>query len=87
MYTIVLSLVLACGPIKMINKTEFSWNDHDKKVLSSAKKVCIKTPKLPCVVVFVKVGQRNYRVLCGGEVKKDENTKEVHHRPNNFSSI
>ena len=62
-----------CGDVNMINKTKSVWDKNDFKVLESAKQRCpIIYSDAPCVVKFVKKGEKDYGVRCGVEIFLDK---------------
>jgi hypothetical protein len=61
-------LVLTCPKSKILNDTEYYWNNHDEKILNVAKNRCGELYKnAPCVKTFTKVGKKDYLVTCGAE--------------------
>lgn len=64
-----LSLSVAGCPLpKLENKTNFPWNDYDRKTFKHASKRCGELyTNSPCVKLFRKWGEQDYSVLCGGK--------------------
>jgi len=59
-----------CPAVKMENKTKFPWNDFDKTSLRKAQSHCgMIYDRSPCVKRFIKWGERDYSVVCGGKSK------------------
>ncbi len=66
--TILLVAALSCGKPQLMNLTKFPWNDFDSQTLTRATKRCGEIYKqAPCVKVFFKTGEQDYRVICGKE--------------------
>jgi hypothetical protein len=61
-----------CGPVLMINKTDFIWNEHDIKIMDMAKERCPQLyPDSPCLVKFTKTGYQDYLALCGAKQEEE----------------
>lgn len=59
-------VALSCPNVKMLNRTEYAWNQHDRETLAFAQKRCAQLyPEAPCLKVFRKRGKQDYSVLCG----------------------
>jgi hypothetical protein len=69
MNTLLTFLALACGPTTMIGFNG-PLNEVDKASLAQAKVRCGELYKeSPCVKLFQKMGEREYRVMCGAAEK------------------
>lgn len=55
----------SCPSVEIKNNTK-TWSKRDDEALKSAKNGCLKNySEEHCVIVFVKVGEGNYYVICG----------------------
>lgn len=66
MISLIMLLSSSCPETKMVNRTEFPWNDFDRQTLARAKKRCGELyENSPCVKLFIKRTANDYSVLCG----------------------
>jgi hypothetical protein len=64
-----LALTISCMTTIFENKTKFPWNENDEWNYQTALPKCQKLyPNSPCMKKFIKQGERDYRVICTGEV-------------------
>ncbi len=64
--TLAFVLYVWCTIPEMVNNSRLPWTARDKEVMAQNSHSCERVkPQLPCVVKFVKVGELNYRVICG----------------------
>jgi uncharacterized protein (DUF1778 family) len=62
-------MALSCAQPIMENRTQFPWNENDYWNLETALPKCQKLyPKSPCIKKFIKLGERDYRVICSKEI-------------------
>jgi hypothetical protein len=64
-----------CPETRMVNRSEWEWDQYDKKVLDSLKGRCSKEySDAKCLKLLNKYGMQDYAVICGsteyGEVDK-----------------
>lgn len=64
---------LCASPI-LKNTTTYAWNAHDDEMTKLAQKRCgeIFKDRSPCLKEFVKIGERDYRAICGEALRKYE---------------
>jgi len=72
MLRFMLLAVLACPPTKIENVTKTPWTEHDQKVFDRIKvNFCeVRYKEENCIVLFRKVGEDTYYVLCGKPTEK-----------------
>jgi len=64
-------LVFLCKVVTIINLTSFPLNDHDGKIMKQSMQKCPALYKnSPCLRKFIKIGERDYHVICGHEEKE-----------------
>lgn len=57
-----------CPKITKVNKTDFPWNAHDKKIQNNAIQRCathVRYRDTPCLKYFAKVREQGYHAICG----------------------
>lgn len=69
MNTLMTLTYLVCGVVNITVLSEAKpMNDFDYTEIQRARQQCgVFYPKSPCVKQFIKVGDREYRVICGKE--------------------
>jgi len=66
LFTWALAAALTCPLTTMRNLTSFPWNAFDRQTLKQAQKRCPELyPKLICVKIFTKTGEKDYFAICG----------------------
>jgi hypothetical protein len=56
---------LSCPTPETINKSKLDWTTHDNKVLTDNLKSCKRWyTKDHCMVKFIKLDYRTYRIIC-----------------------
>lgn len=76
MQSLLLSSVLLCLPVKIINTSGIPWNKDDDAILTRAKYVCGNDKRYtdtPCVGMIHKKEERHFLVLC--TYKRELSTK------------
>jgi hypothetical protein len=63
--------VLCAAPLTY-NLTQFPWNSNDAEQVKIAQRRCgEKYPDTsPCLKTLHKIGERDYRAICGGALNK-----------------
>lgn len=60
--------LLACPNPRLINRTEFPWNDHDQEVQATCIRRCPEIySDAPCLKQFIKYGKQDYDCICGAK--------------------
>lgn len=55
----------------MFTNTPYDWNAFDQKTLERAQRRCVELyPNTsPCLKNFYKIGERDYKAICGAKLK------------------
>ena len=65
-----LIIALSCPTTKIVNVSDYPWNDYDNSILEQARKRCGELyDDAPCVKLFRKYDFQQYSVICGEEKK------------------
>lgn len=63
-----------CPETKLIDKTGTGFNSDDMRSAKHAAKTCSQRyPRSPCLIKFMKKGERNYYACCGKPDSEGEN--------------
>jgi hypothetical protein len=69
----------ACEKVRLVNMTR-TWDKHDQQEMDdAAARGCKKRfPDMPCLRIFIKLNERDYSVICGGERAAEWKGYNVH---------
>ncbi len=67
MKTLLLAIALSACPVtKIVNKTVYPLNNHDRDIMKTCQKRCVvHFPDSPCLKLFEKVDEQGYHCICG----------------------